>query len=58
MASNTKQTEYRRKLRRANMGKARRAALRANGTTPVFPIHTPDAHANAPADQLPASADK
>lgn len=55
MASNTKQTKFRRKLRNAKMGKARKAALR-EGTTPSFPVHTAEAHANAPVDQLPASA--
>ncbi|MCO4743324.1 MAG: hypothetical protein KC912_00960 [Proteobacteria bacterium] len=57
MASNTKQTKFRRQLRRAKMGKDRKAALNANGTTPVFPVHTPEAHANAPKEQLPASGE-
>ena len=56
MASNTKQTKFRRKLRRAKMGKDRKAALRQNGSTPAFAVHTPEAHANAPKDQLPAAA--
>jgi hypothetical protein len=49
MASKTAQTSYRRFLRAKNAGaKAKRA--RANkGTTPAFPIHTPEADANAPA---------
>ncbi len=50
MASNTTITRFRRKLRKKNMGKVRKAALRADGTTPVFPIHTPEADANAPAE--------
>ena len=55
MASNTKQTKFRRKLRRAKMGKDRKAQQAAHGTTPAFAIHTPDSHANAPKDQLPAT---
>lgn len=56
MASNTKQTEYRRKLRRQNAGAARKRALENKGSTPAFPIHTPEADANAPAAQVsPAS---
>ena len=58
MPSNTKFTRFRRKIRRKNMGKDRKAALRANGTTPAFSIHTPEVDANAPADQVsPASRD-
>jgi hypothetical protein len=58
MPSNTKFTRFRRKLRRKNMGKERKAALRANGTTPTFPIHTAEVDANAPVDQVsPASRD-
>ena len=49
MASKTQTTEYRRKIRRQNAGKARKHALENKGTTPVFPIHTPEADANAPA---------
>ena len=52
MASNTKQTRFRRKIRRGNMGRDRKARLERDGTTPSFPIHTPEADANAPADQL------
>lgn len=55
MASNSKQTKFRRKLRRAKMGKGRKIALR-NGTTPAFSVHTAAAHANAPKEQLPAKA--
>ena len=47
MPSNTAVTEYRRKIRRQNAGRARRHALENKGTTPVFPIHTPEADANA-----------
>ncbi len=48
MASNSKTTKFRRKLRKKNQGTSRKAALRSKGTTPVFPIHTPEADANAP----------
>ena len=47
MASNTKQTRFRRGLRRRKAGADRKAALRANGTTPAFEVHTPDAVENA-----------
>jgi hypothetical protein len=53
MASNTKQTEFRRNLRKKRMGKDRKRVLRAEGSTPAFPLHTPESHANAPAEQLP-----
>lgn len=56
MASKTNQSWVRRELRRANAGKARKAALRNKGTTPAFSVHTPDADANAPAEQLSPSA--
>jgi hypothetical protein len=49
MASKTAQTEYRRKLRRKNMGTKARRARENTGTTPVFPVHTPEADANAAA---------
>ncbi len=55
MASNTKQTKHRRALRKAKAGKDRKRALR-RGTTPVFPIHTAEADANAP-DQARKSSD-
>jgi hypothetical protein len=56
MASATKQTEFRRKIRRKNMGRARKAQARIHGTTPSFPIHTPAADDNAPAAQLSPAA--
>jgi hypothetical protein len=56
MASNTKQTKFRRQLTRSKMGRARKAALNANGTTPAFPVHTAEAQANAPKEQLPPEA--
>jgi len=55
MASNTKTTKFRRKLRKKNQGARRKAALRSQGSTPVFPIHTPEADANAP-DQAKKSS--
>ena len=39
MASNTRQTKAIRKRHKQNQGKARKAKLRTQGTTPVFPIH-------------------
>ena len=58
MASNTKTTSFRRELRRDKMGKARKRHNRLHGTTPVFPIHTPEADANAPAAQVNANSDE
>lgn len=52
MASNTKQTEFRRKNRHKEMGAKRKAALRSKGSTQVFPIHTPEIDAAAPAAQV------
>lgn len=56
MASYTKTTRFKRKIRRKNMGRDRKALLRSQGTTPAFAVHTPDAQANAPAEQLPPAA--
>lgn len=56
MATLSKITKYRRKLRRDNMGKDRKARARIDGTTPKFPVHTADADANAPAAELSPSA--
>jgi len=50
MASNTQTTRFRRKLRNKKAGRKRKNALQNHGTTPVFPIHTPEADANAPAE--------
>lgn len=52
MASNTKKTKARRRLRAKKMGADRKALARKVGTTPAFPIHTTDSVANAPAEQL------
>lgn len=51
MATLTSITRFRRKIRRANMGKTRKAQLR-KGTTPAFPVHTPEVDAAAPAAQV------
>jgi hypothetical protein len=48
MASNTKQTSFRRKQRALKAGRKAKNARENNGTTPKFPIHTPEADANAP----------
>jgi hypothetical protein len=49
MASNTAQTEFRRMLRRKNAGKQARRTADNKGSTKPFPIHTPEADANAAA---------
>lgn len=54
MASNTKQTSFRRAARAKKMGAARKAHARNHGTTPSFALFTEDAVANAPKAQLPA----
>ena len=48
MASNTKQTKYRRQLRADKAGRKAKNLRAKNGTTPAFPVHTPEADANAP----------
>ncbi len=48
MASNTQETKFKRKLRRKNAGKSNKAKRRNQGTTPVFPIHTPEIDARFP----------
>ena len=48
MASLTQTTEFRRSLRKKNAGRKRKARVRTQGTTPVFPIHTAEADSNAP----------
>jgi hypothetical protein len=59
MASKTAVTEFRRHIRRKNMGTGRKAKLRNEGSTPAFPIHTPEADAQAPAAQVsPKAASK
>ena len=50
MASNTQITRFRRNLRKKKAGRKRKSALNNHGTTPTFPIHTPEADANAPTE--------
>ena len=52
MASNTNQTQYRRKLRLKNQGTDRKRSLDSKGTTPAFPVHTPEVDAAAPKAQV------
>jgi hypothetical protein len=52
MASKTAETWVKRERRRRNAGRARKTALRNKGTTPIFPIHTPEIDAAAPAAQV------
>lgn len=56
MASYTKTTRFRRKLRAKKMGRDRKSLIRTQGTTPKFAVHTPDADANAPLEQLSPAA--
>lgn len=53
MASNTQKTEFRREARHSKAGRARKRQLEHKGTTPAFPVHTPEADANAPAEAKP-----
>lgn len=39
MASLAKKTKAKRRMRNAKMGRERKRAVRADGTTPAFPIH-------------------
>jgi hypothetical protein len=48
MASKTAQTTYRRFLRAKNAGNKAKRARENKGSTPLFPIHTPEADALAP----------
>lgn len=50
MASNTAKTTYCRKIRQKNAGKAARRLRNNRGSTPAFPIHTPEADAAVPAE--------
>ena len=52
MASFTKITRFRRKLRAKNAGRKAKNARANHGTTPKFAIHTPEVDANAPAAQV------
>jgi len=52
MASLTKVTRFRRKLRDKNTGRKAKNFRANHGTTPSFPIHTPEVDASAPAAQI------
>ena len=54
MASNSQTTKFKRKLRKAKAGRRAKTARRTHGTTPSFPVHTPEADANAPAQAKPS----
>ena len=56
MATLTKITKFRRKLRRAKAGKDRNIQTNTRGTTPKFPIHTPEIDAAAPPAQVSPKA--
>jgi hypothetical protein len=49
MASKTALTELRREIRKKNAGRKARNARENKGSTPVFPVHTPEADQNAEA---------
>lgn len=49
MASKTAQTTFRRHIRNKNAGTKAKRARANNGSTPIFPVHTPEADAAAPA---------
>ena len=57
MASKSKTTKFRRALRKSKAGRERKAATRIHGTTPAFPVHTPEADANAPNQAKSGSSD-
>ena len=48
MASKTQVTWVKRAIRHKNMGRIRKARLRNHGSTPAFPVHTPEIDAAAP----------
>lgn len=52
MASLTQTTRYKRKLRRKNAGRKAKNHRANHGTTPAFAVHSADAIANAPVEQL------
>jgi hypothetical protein len=57
MASRTAVTEYRRARRHKNAGQDNKKARRNKGTTPPFPIHTPEVDAKAPKAQVAPKKD-
>jgi hypothetical protein len=58
MPSKTLITWKRRDQRRDKAGKERKARNRNQGTTPPFPVHTPEIDAAAPPAQVSPSAKK
>ena len=52
MASATKQTSFRRMLRVKNMNRKAKNLRENRGSTPKFPIHTPEIDAAAPSAQV------
>ncbi len=56
MATLTKITKFRRKLRRAKAGADRKKLNEKVGSTPAFPLHTPEVDAAAPAAQVSPKA--
>ena len=48
MASRTNQTMNRRRIRKKNQGRDAKRIRRNKGSTPAFPVHTPEADENAP----------
>ena len=57
MASNSKQTKFRRMIRSRNAGRKAKNLREQNGTTPAFPIHTAEADANDQTQVSPNSAE-
>ncbi len=53
MASNTKITKFRRALRQKKAGRDAKILRNRDGSTPAFPIHTPEADKNAPNQAKP-----
>ena len=52
MASLTKTTKFKRKLRKQRAGRKAKNYRANHGTTPAFAVHSAEAVANAPAAQL------
>jgi len=57
MASRTNQTMNRRRIRKKNQGRDAKRIRRNKGSTPAFPVHTPEADENAPNQAKPARKD-
>ena len=56
MASYSKITKKRRELRRKRAGRGRKNKVAITGTTPKFPVHTPEIDAAAPEAQVSPSS--